>query len=75
MLGVSVNSFKESNTRDFEPDEDDRGHSRQKGCCFMCYHENDKKKRPTRKVSVQCKKPVCVEHSYTQTKCQNCYME
>lgn len=54
------------------PGEDDRGHSKIKGSCFICYHEDSKRKRSTRKLCNQCKKPVCAIHCKTLTICKNC---
>lgn len=73
MLGRKIESVS-SSTDKFVPDDDDRGNSKVKGLCFICYHEEKKRKRATRKLCVDCQKPVCVEHSLTQTKCSNCHL-
>lgn len=54
------------------PERDATGRIKQKGKCFMCYM--DKQRRNTRQMCIKCKKPICAEHSICQTKCQLCYV-
>lgn len=78
ILGISVKELREPQNVPFIPDDlmdrDGSGRLTQKGQCSMCYRE-EKRKRPSRKVCVQCKKPVCQMHSLTQTKCEECHTE
>lgn len=56
-----------------EREEDATGRVRQLGGCYVCYRD-EKRKRATRQTCVSCQKPVCVQHGFAQTKCQDCYM-
>lgn len=42
------------------------------GSCYLCYAQETKRRRKTRKVCGKCKKPMCLEHSITNTDCIIC---
>lgn len=43
ITGVPIHTLNSSTMEDFVPDEDDRGHSKVKGVCYMCYQEKCKR--------------------------------
>lgn len=42
------------------------------GSCHICYKENVKRRRKTRKSCEECEKPVCDEHCVKFVKCIDC---
>ncbi|XP_017471351.1 PREDICTED: uncharacterized protein LOC108362744 [Rhagoletis zephyria] len=43
------------------------------GSCYLCYAQEEKRRRKTRKLCDKCKKPMCLEHSVTSTNCSICH--